>query len=105
MALEAGLSQLGSVRVLGAFYYPSRPMSRDTGFKVEDVQQDLFEPGGRKQNRLTLEQKKKLFDDGRARIKTAIDGIRSGQFAPKPHDLNECSSCRWRTLCRAPHLN
>lgn len=106
MAVENGLTRFPANPVQSAIYYVARPFSRDNGFKVEDVQQGLFDTEDRrKKNRLTQEQKAELFEQGRALVKKAIDGIESGRFDPSPRDHTDCPTCQWSAVCRAPHLN
>lgn len=106
MAIEKGLTSLEPREVLAALYYVARPFSRDTGFKVEGVEQGLYDiPNKRKKNYLSREAKQQLFRDGEALVKKACDGLSEGVFAPKPRDKKKCNDCNWSPLCRTPHLN
>lgn len=104
-AIENGLSELAARPVLAAFYFVAKPMSRDIGFKVEGVEQKLFNQGGAKHNRITEENKRNLFKQSGELLKKVLDGIANGRFTPQPRDQSDCKNCRWSALCRAPHLN
>jgi ATP-dependent helicase/nuclease subunit B len=105
-AVEKGLTHLDASPVMAAFYYVARPLSRDTGFKVEDAEQELYELSDRrKRNRLTEQEKADLFAKGQELVKTAVDGILVGRFAPNPRNPDDCAKCQWSRVCRAPHLN
>ena len=106
MAVERGLTALSPRPVIGALYYVLRPMGRDNGFKVLDIEQELVEVGsGRKQNKITLAEKQSLFKEGEKLLKSAVTEIRRGNFKPNPRDKKLCADCQWSALCRAPHLN
>lgn len=105
-AVQSGLTEFGPHPVVGALYYVTRPLTHETGFKVEDVEQDLFASDDkRKRNRLSQADLEQLVQQGRERVRTAIEGIQSGRFSPEPSDLSLCQTCQWSDLCRAPHLN
>jgi RecB family exonuclease len=42
--------------------------------------------------------------DARARLFTAVAGIRSGAFAPRPYDTAICRSCAFSTVCRKDYV-
>jgi hypothetical protein len=101
LAIENGLTELGSRAVFAALYYIARPFSRDTGFMIEGSEQGLYEiTNRRKKNRLTPEEKEAFFREGEALIQKAVSGMRQGRFAPNPRDPKKCPECRWRPLCR-----
>jgi ATP-dependent helicase/nuclease subunit B len=104
-AIENGLTELEPRPVVAAIYYVSRPLARDNGFLVKDVEQGLYEIQGQKRNRITESEKLELFSQGRALLKQAAEGILNGDFAPSPRDPSLCPQCKWSALCRAPHLN
>ena len=106
IAVENGLTKFEPLPVVSAMYYVARPLARDNGFKVENVEQGLYElTDRRKRNRLTEEQKVSFFKEGEALVKKAIDGISAGRFDPNPRDRAQCKICLWSAVCRAPHLN
>jgi len=106
MAIENGLSQFAAKPVAGAFYYVARTLDRENGFKVKDIPQALFDvSNGQKRNRLTDAEKQTLYGEAKKRIQAAAQGILAGQFAPKPRDVENCTTCQWSVICRAPHLN
>lgn len=106
LAIESGLTTLDARPVLAALYYVARPLSRDTGFMVEGVEQNLFTiTNRRKRNRLSEDAKVQLFNEGKVLVQKAVAGIASGRFAASPRDPKTCLDCRWSLLCRTPHLN
>ncbi len=106
IAVEKGLTSFKPQSVQSAMYYVSRPLSCDSGFKVEDADQGLFDvTDRRKRNRLTEDSKLALYKEGETLVKRAIDGISEGRFEPSPRDRNDCPTCLWSAVCRAPHLN
>ncbi|MEK7355567.1 MAG: PD-(D/E)XK nuclease family protein [Bdellovibrionota bacterium] len=106
IAIEKGLTSLEPREVLAALYYVARPFGRDTGFKVEGVEQGLYDiPDRRKKNFLSLEAKKKLFEEGQTLVRQAVEGLKGGAFAPSPRDKTTCNDCKWSPVCRTPHLN
>ena len=104
MAVEAGLSEIEANSVLAGIYYIMRPLNRDHGFKVEDVEQGLFGVD-KKKNRLSSIERENLFAGTRELVKKAVSEMLRGNFAPNPHDRKTCGDCQWSALCRAPHLN
>lgn len=106
LAIENGLSELPAHPVVAGLYYVANPLDSDTGFKVEDVSQKLFESSDRrKRNRITQEQKSQILNEVQVRVREALQGIIAGKFPPQPRDQKKCSDCQWSSLCRAPHLN
>lgn len=106
MAIESGLTILEPKPVQAALYYTSRPLDRDTGFKVDDADQALYDASDkRKRNRLSSAEKDTFFAQGRELLQKAASGILSGDFRPNPRDPKDCADCQWSAVCRAPHLN
>jgi RecB family exonuclease len=105
MAVEQGLVAIGGQHpVQAALYYSARPLNRETGFKVEDVEQGLFDTQGRSQNKISLKEKQALFLAAQNTLKEVVSNIQAGHFAPSPRDAKQCEQCSWSGLCRAPHL-
>lgn len=106
MAVENGLTSLEPRPVVAALYYSVRPLNRDYGFLVEGVEQGLYEiPDKRKRNRISPEEKERLFAEGENLVRTAVGQMLEGRFEPNPRDKKDCLDCQWSALCRAPHLN
>ncbi|MES2854998.1 MAG: PD-(D/E)XK nuclease family protein, partial [Bdellovibrionota bacterium] len=107
LAVESGLTRLGQKNVVGAIYYVSKPFSRDRGFMLKSGDQGLYsiDEKSRKQNMLELDKKDPFYEEARALITKAINGMNEGRFEPNPRDPKNCNECRWSTLCRTPHLN
>ncbi|RYZ66330.1 MAG: PD-(D/E)XK nuclease family protein, partial [Proteobacteria bacterium] len=106
LAVERGLTELKPRPVMAALYYVARPLSRDTGFMVEDAEQGLYKiVDKRKRNRVSLAAKEALFKEGEDLVRTAVAGMIAGNFAPNPRDPKKCKDCKWSPLCRTPHLS
>jgi RecB family exonuclease len=105
MAVEKGLTAWTPKPVLAALYYSSRPLNRETGFKVEGVEQGLYEIAGRAQNKISPEGKEALFHETEGLVKNAVARMLEGDFKPNPRDEKDCATCEWSGQCRAPHLN
>lgn len=104
LAIENGLTELEPRPVLAALYYVARPLSRDTGFMVEDAEQGLYKIlDKRKRNRVSAETKETLFRDAENLVKTAVSGMAEGRYAALPRDPKNCKDCKWSPLCRTPH--
>ena len=102
-AIEKGFTELGFHEVCSAFYYVSKGMSREKGFRMKDKGGDLFEPTGRNcanHSEIQHVQKQILL-----RIQEVVKSLDEGNFAPNPKDKKDCKNCHWRKICRAPHLN
>ena len=101
--LESGvLPDLKAGRVLGAHFYNLRDLERKKGFQLEPDSSRLFE--SQKYLAITSEEKSGLFTEFREILKQTYQDLRLGRFPPQPENPEECKSCHWRTLCRAPHL-
>jgi CRISPR/Cas system-associated exonuclease Cas4 (RecB family) len=105
MAVERGLSDLSARPVLAALYYVARPLGRDLGFKVDDVEQGLYDTAGRAHNKIGSAAKERLFQETSELVKNAVARILEGDFKPQPREKKTCDHCEWSGLCRAPHLN
>lgn len=104
-ALEAGLTPLGAQTVIGAFYFVTRSLDRNRGFKLLEKAGSLFNVEDRAQNKITPEKKEELLS--RLRELFVEFGVRSrkGDFLPNPIKPDICIKCDWNQICRAPHLN
>lgn len=105
MAVQEGLTSLEPAPVIAALYYVARPFNRDSGYRIEDVEQGLVDIEKRKRNRITVAERDRLFGEGRKLMSEAAKRILAGDFEPRPRDPRKCPECQWRSLCRAPHLN
>lgn len=90
-----------------ALYYIYRDFSLK-GFVVNEKAGRLYQ--GIKttsRNKVQNDQsgKEQLFKSFEEQVVDKILKVSDGIFAPKPSDVSECSKCKWRRLCRAPHLN
>jgi len=105
-AVEAGLTKLGPVRVLGAVYYALKKINRDMGFKVNEPEAiQLLNIDGKKKNILqNMEERDRLLKAVEVKIWETLERMTHGEFTPAPHDENSCLTCSWRKICRAKHL-
>lgn len=90
--------------VISAVYYHGATCDRDKGFKLEEKTGSLYEIEKRKTNKLNSEQKEKLLSALREKLKETTQKMKRGEFSPEPFEYSVCETCRWRKLCRAPHL-
>jgi hypothetical protein len=72
---------------------------------VIELGENFFGFDDKKQNKITIEEKKKLIDQTHEIINDTVQRIKSGDFKPNPKEIELCTDCQWRDLCRAPHLN
>ena len=106
LAVEDGVTDLGPREVAAAFYYVLRSEERHKGFRVSETDEsfELFPRVDRIRNWIGREEKMQLLDELRETVNAVVARMRSGDFAPFPADPQTCPSCRWKELCRAPHL-
>jgi ATP-dependent helicase/nuclease subunit B len=104
MIMESGLTTLGPRTVGGAFYYITKDFTRNKGMQVEGASADILPIAGRGNN-ISSAAKEDLYAEVRAQLKTVAATIKEGRLHVKPKDQKDCPDCRWRKLCRAPHLN
>lgn len=104
-ALEDGITALKTSKVVGAFYYVLKDTNRATGFRLRGPYDHLIDAQNKSRNWLTDDEKMMMLGELRKLVSQIIIEIQSGEFQPKPRDVKDCDPCRWRTMCRAPHLN
>ncbi|MCB0384049.1 MAG: PD-(D/E)XK nuclease family protein [Bdellovibrionales bacterium] len=103
--LSLGFSELGPGEVVGALYYVAKTMDRNRGFVVDDGVDGLIDMGSRSQ-KLDRPGREKLIEETLLVVESVMESILRGDFRPEPSKPETtCQSCRWRGLCRAPHLN
>ena len=102
-AIEKGLTELGPHEVCSAFYYVSKDMSREKGFRMKDRGGDLFEAIG--PTSATSSEIQSVQSQVMSSVQAIVERIDEGDFEPRPKDEKDCNSCHWRKICRAPHLN
>lgn len=89
-------------RVVSAEYFDLKKMKALKGFRLSDIPWAEEMSGSPRISEDELEQH---LQSVREKIKDVALKMELGRFSPLPKDRNECVSCEWRTLCRAPHLN
>lgn len=90
--------------VVAAFYYVLKNMDRSTGFKLKDIDCQLYDVQ-RKKSQISKEEKAQLMSSLKSLIEQSLQQIKQGNFTPDPSDSEICNDCQWRKLCRAPHLS
>jgi len=105
MAFEQGLSAHRPQEVVSAVYFVAREFDRDRGFKLEGVEQGLFDVEDRKKNKMDQQQKQRLFEQTQEILSRVLKRMKAGEFQPVPKDTTICKTCEWSFVCRAPHLN
>ncbi len=104
MAIEAGALKR-SYEVVGAVYYGFKNLNRNKGMLVMGAEDGMFELSNRGKSKIDLNKKSEVYQAVSETIKAAMASMQAGDYNPAPKDVKNCSSCHWRTLCRAPHLN
>ncbi len=91
--------------VVGAFYFVFKTMERHRGLGLRESGIDLFPVEGRSGALTDLAQKKELIAELEKILIEVMSQIDNGMFPPRPRDEDICTTCHWKRLCRAPHLN
>jgi len=105
LVLEEGATDLGeNLQVNAAYYLVPRTRERDKGFFVKDSEGVFVPPSPRSHSWTTEEKKSELLGETTALLKEVSGKMRAGLLAPEPKKFETCETCRWRRLCRAPHL-
>jgi ATP-dependent helicase/DNAse subunit B len=105
MLLELGLTSLPAGPVESSNFYVVKERDRRKGYHVKDDSAELYSTNDKHRNWITSEQKQELFNTLRELVQGTLKRILAGDFAPAPKQLRICDSCKWRTLCRVPHLS
>ena len=109
-AVELGLSDLKPLPVNGALYMSYKDFKYQ-GMALANIEPilTLSNPNQKKTSRLksvvTLKDKENILNSIDKKVHQIISNIQEGKFQPKPQKMDICIKCRWRKLCRAPHLN
>lgn len=91
--------------VVGAFYFVFKTMERHRGLGLREAGGELFPVDGRSGALTDMSSKKKLIEDLEKSLISVMSQIDEGLFPPQPRDEDLCTTCQWKRLCRAPHLN
>lgn len=92
-----------TAKLVGIFIYDIRDRSKGTGYRLREGNEDVFEFTSRSKGQ-TRDELDEAFTDLEVRIREVSACLEYGAFLPEPADANECTRCRWRSSCRAPHL-
>jgi ATP-dependent helicase/DNAse subunit B len=104
-ALNQAKTGLPKGKVVGAFYYDLREMERKKGFGQKDCEHGMFATDKRSVALASRDELQTAFAEFNEHIYSTIEKIGRGRLQPQPRQIEDCQSCRWRNLCRAPHLN
>lgn len=103
--------------IVEKFLYPDQEVSVATYLGIKDLKETGFFSGECVLNTVPTKNsvkttkpldrkwKQDAFSQLEMLLEASIQAIDNDQFEPLPKDENQCPSCPWRTLCRAPHLN
>lgn len=101
--LDAGLvDETYSDRVVGACFYDLRSWRRDIGFQTKEGIGKLFLKEAPRN--ITRERVEEHWLATREVIQTSVKQILCGEIDPRPVKPELCERCKWKTHCRAPHL-
>lgn len=103
-AVTRGFTELPSKPVRGAFYYGANPINRNKGIRLEG-ETNLLRKVRKTPSVLSAEKYKDLIEGLFTRLDQLITGMQNGKFLPQPKDKKNCGECKWKSLCRAPHLH
>jgi ATP-dependent helicase/nuclease subunit B len=105
MCVEEGLTELEKGPVIGAFYYILSNMTREKGFRDGSKVGTVFRESTRSRTHIERAELQKMFAQLKEKIAAVITEISDGQLNPKPNEHHICTTCAWKTVCRAQHLN
>lgn len=103
LALEEGLTSINKGPVVGAFYYTFANLDREKGFRQQTEVGRLFSAS--RSNELDRTVLDDLYSQLKFKVAGVVKRIRNGELSAQPKKVEECRTCNWKTLCRAPHLN
>ncbi len=98
-------------QVVSAVYFDLKDFSRGKGFALESARGsapttlDGAQASVSRSLRISPAEKRQLFEEILESVGKEVEQLMKGDFTPRPADLSYCETCRWRPLCRAPHLN
>lgn len=90
-------------KLAGIFIYDIRDRSKGTGLRLRDGNEDIFDFTSRSKGQ-SREDLETAFGNLEECIRDVQETLQTGAFLPEPADPIECTRCRWRSSCRAPHL-
>lgn len=100
--MQSWVPDLSGKKVAAATYYFFKTLARDSGFKIKPVNPKMLpEKGGAALDTASFDALMRALEE---KVMETIQALKAGHFAPKPEDQKICTSCKWRRLCRAPHL-
>ncbi|CAN5452715.1 hypothetical protein BH10BDE1_BH10BDE1_07220 [soil metagenome] len=90
-------------RLAGIFIYDIRKRTKGTGLRLSENNEDIFDFKARSKGQIR-EDLDKAFVDLERTIEIVDETLATGRFLPVPANIDECDRCKWRSSCRAPHL-
>ena len=103
-AVELGLTDLPAHSVEQALYLSYKNFEWKGYADKTSKGVQLFN-STRSRSLASKEKKQEVLNELNVRINTLISRMKTGDFKPKPFKKSDCSTCRWRKICRAAHLN
>ncbi len=103
LCIEQGLVEVEKGAVIGAFYFILNSMNREKGFRNLAKVGTLF--GESKSTQLERDALDAMYVSLKNKVAGIVEKIEIGQVGPNPKKNEECTTCDWKTVCRAPHLN
>ncbi len=100
--VERGLTGLPALPVSSAIYLSYKDFSAQ-GMVLKDS--PSFLDGPNKRSFVSEEQKQSILQEVNKKIQSIVLRMRKGDFLARPKSQTLCETCRWRKICRAPHLN
>lgn len=91
--------------IFSAALYSIKTINREKGFYLDEYEDKFYPNFGRKRNKIDKDSLNQLISDFELLLKNTLGRIVVGEYLPLPHDKDECKKCKWKKLCRAPHLN
>lgn len=102
-AMNQGLMEADwAGKVVGAIYYNLKNLTREKGYWLDEAVGTIATRSLPKNfARPALEE---YWTGLQLNVEERIRSIQQGRFSPQPLKLENCDRCKWKGLCRAPHL-
>ena len=102
--VEQGLTGLPALPVSLALYLSYKDFSAQ-GLALKSSTDIPFLEELNKRSWVSKEQKQNILQGVNKIIQSIVLSMRKGAFSAQPKNRSLCEKCRWRRICRAPHLN
>jgi ATP-dependent helicase/nuclease subunit B len=88
----------------GALYYLYRKLNFSKGIVIDEYGYNYLNFSKLNKSAMTTNEIEEIESEFLETTFQLLTQLESGVFANKPFNLNECSECDWRKMCRATHL-